>query len=249
MSNLAIPSVLAIGPREVISLLFVIIAFLSWVFSIINGQQNAPGGGRANPQAGGGRRPQKDLQAEINRFLKNVKGNKNEDELEVIDDDLDVKPQPRRQQRPKNPAAAQTKTSAAQHSALRAEESESSAQGPRPGGRISQRKGPGSSNLGAGLREHLAEQMQERVGKQADEYLGHGVAEKVEKDLGKFSTNEQRSSTAAVIKEVRPSITASAVAEIVRDPSTMKQAFVMNLILTRPTMGRGKRSYSSRGTE
>ena len=245
MLNLELPTVLAIGPREVISLLFVIIAFLSWIFSIINGKQNVPGGGRGNAQAGGGRRPQKDLQAEINRFLGNVKGN--DDELEVIDE-VDERPKKRSKQRQKKPTAV-PQASAAQRSAQRAEQSESSAQGPRPGGRISQRKGPGSTNLGAGLREHLAEQMQERVGKQADEYIGHNVAEKVERDLGKFSGNEQRSSTAAVIKEVKPSITASAVAAIVRDPSTMKQAFVMNLILTRPTMGRGKRSYSSRGTE
>ena len=235
--NFEIPSVLAaIGPREVISLLFVIIAFLSWIFSIVNGKQNAPGGGRPNPPPGGGRRQQKDLQAEIDRFLNNVTGKKNEDELEIIDDDdVEERPQPRRKQRQKNPAQAQ-------RSVKRLEESEASGQGPRPGGRISQRKGPGSTNLGAGLREHLAEQMQERVGKQAEQNLGHGVADKVEQDLGKFSVNEQRTSTAAVIKEVKPSITASAVAQIVRDPATMKQAFVMNLILNRPTFGRGKRS-------
>lgn len=240
IANLEMPSVLAaIGPREVISLLFVIIAFLSWIFSVVNGKQNAPGGGRPNPPPGGGRRQQKDLQAEIDRFLNNVTGKPNEDELEVIDDDaVQKRPQPRRKQRQKNPAQG----SAPQRSSKRAEDSETSAQGPRPGGRISQRKGPGSTNLGAGLREHLAEQMQERVGKQAEQYLGHGVAEKVEQDLGKFSVNEQRSSTAAVIKEVKPSITASAVAEIVRDSATMKQAFVMNLILNRPTFGRGKRS-------
>ena len=248
MLNLELPTVLAIGPREVISLLFVIIAFMSWVFSIINGKQNGPGGARPNPRAGGGRRPQNDLQAEINRFLNNVKGKENEDELEVIEEEPVPRPKPRQKQRQKKPASV-PQTSAAQRSLQRAELSESSAQGPRPGGRIAQRKGPGSTNLGAGLREHLAEQMQERVGKQADAYMAHGVAEKVEQDLGKFSVNEQRTSTAAVIKEVKPSITASAVAEIVRDPATMKQAFVMNLILTRPVMGRGKRSYSSRGTE
>ena len=236
-ANFEIPNVLAaIGPREVISLLFVIIAFLSWIFSIVNGKQNAPGGGRPNPPPGGGRRKQKDLQAEIDRFLNNVTGKKNADELEIIDDDdVEERPQPRRKPRQKNPAQAQ-------RSVKRLEESETSGQGPRPGGRISQRKGPGSTNLGAGLREHLAEQMQERVGKQAEQNLGHGVADKLEQDLGKFSVNEQRTSTAAVIKEVKPSITASAVAQIVRDPATMKQAFVMNLILNRPTIGRGKRS-------
>lgn len=246
MFSFELPTLLAIGPREVISLLFVIIAFMSWIFSIINGKQNAPGG-RGNPQAGGGRRPQKDLQAEIERFLNKVQGKENEDELEVIEE-RDERPKPRQKQRQKKPAKA-PQSSTAQQPSQWAEQSESSAHGPRPGGRIAQRKGPGSTNLGAGLREHLAEQMQERVGKQADAYMAHGVAEKVEQDLGKFSINEQRTSTAAVIKQAKPSITASAVAEIVRDPATMKQAFVMNLILTRPVLGRGNRSYLSRGSE
>jgi len=90
------------------------------------------------------------------------------------------------------------------------------------------------------VREHLAEHMQDRVAKQAQDYLAHGVAEKVEHDLGKFTATEQRTSTAAAIKEVVPSVTASGVAEIVRNPATLKQAFVMNLILNRPTFGRGR---------
>ena len=90
MLNLELPTVLAIGPREVISLLFVIIAFMSWVFSIINGKQNGPGGARPNPQAGGGRRPQKDLQAEINRFLNNVKGNGREDESKTTPEETRI---------------------------------------------------------------------------------------------------------------------------------------------------------------
>ena len=230
-----------IGPKEVISLLFVIVAFLSWLFSVINGQKAPGGGARPNPPPGG-RRPEKDLQAEINRFLKNAMGqNKDVDELEVLEDDEPPRPKPKPKRVP-NAAAAQRPP------AKRPPEAESSAQGPRPGGRIAQRKGPGSTGLGSGVREHLAEHMQDRVTKQAQQHLAHGVAEKVEHDLGKFSVNDQRSSAAAVVTERQPSITASAVAEIVRDPATLKQAFVMNLVLTRPAFGRGKRAYSSRGS-
>ncbi|HLQ45348.1 MAG TPA: hypothetical protein VK137_11505, partial [Planctomycetaceae bacterium] len=81
------PVLAAVGLQTAISLLFVIIAFLSWLFSVISGNQNVPkAGGRPNPPPGG-KRIEKDLQAEINRFLKNVTGEKDDtDELVVLED-------------------------------------------------------------------------------------------------------------------------------------------------------------------
>src|SRR5437773_3707476 len=97
LSDPVFPVLAAVGLQTAISLLFVIIAFLSWLFSLISGNQNAPkAGGRPNPPPGG-KRIEKDLQAEINRFLKSVTGEKDDtDELVVLEDIEDERrPRPR----------------------------------------------------------------------------------------------------------------------------------------------------------
>jgi hypothetical protein len=226
---------------QFLSVLFVIIAFVSWLWSVINGNKgNVPpaAAGRAQPQPGG-KRVEKDLQAEINRFLKNVMGQQADDDgdaLEVIDED-EPKPRPR----PKSKRAAEAPQRLA---TLRTtNEEDSTNQGPPPGGRIAQRKGPGSSNLGSGVRQHLAEHMQNRLTKQAQEHLGHGVADKVQHDLGRFTGAEQqqRSGQAPTIVAAQPSATAAGVAQMMKDPAGLKQAFVLNLILNRPTFGGTRR--------
>ncbi len=226
---------------QVLSVLFVIIAFVSWLWSVINGNKgNAPpaAAGRVQPQIGG-RRVEKDLQAEINRFLKNVMGQQADDDgdvLEVIDED---EPKPRPRTKPKR-AAEPPKRLATLRTTV---EEDSTNQGPHPGGRIAQRKGPGSSNLGSGVRQHLAEHMQDRITKQAQEHLGHGVADKVQHDLGRFTGDEpQRSTQAPEIAAAQPSATATGVAQMMKDPTGLKQAFVLNLILNRPAFGGTRRT-------
>ncbi len=226
------------GAEQFLSVLFVIIAFVSWLWSVINGNKgNVPpvAAGRVQPQPGG-KRVEKDLQAEINRFLKNVMGQPADDEvLEVIEDD---EPKPRPRPKPKRAAEAPQRLVRLRTT----DEEDSTNQGPPPGGRIAQRKGPGSSNLGSGVRQHLAEHMQDRLAKQAQEHLGHGVADKVQHDLGRFTgAEQQRSLQAATIVTAEPNATAIGVAQMMKDPAGLKQAFVLNLILNRPTFGGTRR--------
>lgn len=236
--ELFVPTLAAIGPREFISIMFVVIAFISWIWSVINGNQNqGPVARRMPPEAG--RQPtEKDLQAEINRFLREVTGQQT-DEVEVIDaEEAEVRPRRKRSKKSQREsvAAAQSRSVPDADRASR-----------RPGGQISQRKGPGSTDLGSGVREHLAEHMQDRMVKQAQEHLGHAVADKVQKDLGTFTPGiapaEQRTSTAAVIAKVAASATSDGVNAVIRDHATLKQAFVMNLILTRPNFRKGAVPY------
>ncbi len=208
-----------------LSIMFVVIAFVSWLWNVFNGNQKPVGGG-VQPQAAGGKRGDKDLQAEINRFLKNVMGQKEgqADELEVlVVEEGPTKPRSKGKNRPKRPAASP--------------ESAAVIGGARPGGRISERKGPGSASLGSGVRQHLAEHMQEgRVLQQAQNHLAHGVAEKVQKDLGSFTAAD--APTAASATAARAKFTVTEVARLMRDPAGLKQAFVLNLILNRPSFGR-----------
>ena len=225
---------------QVLSVLFVIIAFVSWLWNVLNGNKgNVPPAAVGRPQAQpGGKRVEKDLQAEINRFLKNVMGQQADDDgdvLEVIEED-ERKPRPL--PKPKRAAEAPQRLATLRTS----DEEDSTNQGPHPGGRIAQRKGPGSSNLGSGVRQHLAEHMQDRLTKQAQEHLGHGVADKVQHDLGRFTGGEQqRSVQAPTIVAAQPSATAAGVTQMMKDPAGLKQAFVLNLILNRPTFGGTRR--------
>lgn len=236
-----VPPVLAAGIGSAISVLFLIIAFLSWLWNVVNGNQNVPPGqGRGKQPPPAGRKVEQQLQAEINKFLKNVMGKEDDAHVEVIDEEAEEvrRPKPKQKRRPDRQAKSRD--------AVPPVLEDSTQQGPRPGGRISSRKGPGSTTLGSSLQKHVQDHMQEgRVTRQAREHMAHGVAEKVEQDLGQFTTaplsgSLQRTSSAAVIFEEAPTATATGIAQILRNPSTMKQAFVMHLILARPKFGRDR---------
>ena len=225
------------APGGTISMLFLVIAFISWLWNVFNGKQHAPGaGGRQQPQPGG-KKVEKELQAEINRFLKNVMGQKQgqTDDLEMLEAvEVDEEPRARKKSRAK-PDTAQRKNLAS----LPREGESTTLSSARPGGRISQRKGPGSTTLGSGVRQHLAEHMQEgRVLQQAQSFLGHGVADKVQRDLGVFSgTNPLATSTSTAMIDQQAGL-AAGIATMMRDPVGLKQAFVLNLIMNRPTFGK-----------
>lgn len=228
-------SILAAG-ETAISVLFLVIAFISWLWNVFNGNQIAPGAGQRPQPQPGGRKVEPDLQAEINRFLKNVMGQKQgqEDELEVLVVE-DEDESPRHRQKSRSKAEAASRKSAAAQAKPQGSEGPGEA---RPGGRISQRKGPGSTTLGSGVRQHVAEHMQEgRVLQQTQSHLAHGVAEKVQQDLGIF-TGLTPVGAAATVTSSRQTATALGVAKLMRDPASLKEAFVLNLILDRPNFGR-----------
>ena len=231
-----IPNPILADVGTAFSVLFAVIAFGTWLWNVFNGNQNAAGAGRRPQPQPGGKKVENELQAEINRFLKNVMGQKQgqADELEVLTVE-DVDEQPRRKQKPRSKAESAKRKAAA---AIPAE-----SEGPgevRPGGRISQRKGPGSTSLGSGVRQHLAEHMQEgRVLQQTQDHFAHGVAEKVQQDLGAF-TGLNPAGAAATVTSSRQTATALSVAKLMRDPASLKEAFVLNLILDRPTFGKRK---------
>ena len=218
-----------------ISVLIALVSFGVWLWNQFNGNQNPPAAaGRQAPRPGG--RRENDLQTEINKFLKNVMGQNQDrqEEMEVL-----TAEEPDRQRRPQQ--KSRSKPEPVKRQNLTGSPTYESQEGPgetRPGGRIAQRKGPGSTTLGSGVRQHVAEHMQEgRVLQQAQDFLGHGVAEKVQHDLGAF-TGLNQAGPAAIVTSARQTATALSVAIMMRDPVSLKQAFVLNLILDRPKLGR-----------
>jgi hypothetical protein len=227
--------ILAAGGTTV-SVLIALVSFAIWLWNQFNGNQNPPlAGGRPQPQP---RRQDNELQNEIKRFLNNVMGQKQnpDEELEVlIVEEDEVKRRSRSKGRSKSESAK--RKSEARTPAQETSEGPGEA---RPGGRISQRKGPGSTTLGSGVRQHVAEHMQEgRVIQQAQSHLAHGVAEKVQQDLGTF-TGVDPAGAAATVTAARQTATAISVAKLMRDPVSLKEAFVLNLILNRPKLGQRK---------
>lgn len=229
--------ILAAGGTAV-SVLIALVSFAIWLWNQFNGNQNPPlAGGRPQPRP----QPRKldnELQTEIKRFLNNVMGQKQnpEEELEVLAVEEEDAQRRRR-------TKAQSKSESAKRKSEAGTPAPETSEGPgeaRPGGRIAQRKGPGSTTLGSGVRQHLAEHMQEgRVTQHAQSHLAHGVAEKVQQDLGTF-TGVTPAGAAATVTAARQTATAISVAKLMRDPVSLKEAFVLNLILNRPKLGQRK---------
>lgn len=227
--------ILAAGGTAV-SVLIALVSFAIWLWNQFNGNQNPPlAGGRPQPRPQVGR-PDNELQNEIKRFLNNVMGQKQnpEEELEVLVVEEDAA---QRRKRAKSRSKSESVKRKAETDSSTPETSEGPGEA-RPGGRIAQRKGPGSTTLGSGVRQHLAEHMQEgRVTQQAQDFLGHGVGEKVQRDLGTF-TGLTPAGAAATVTSSRQTATAISVAKLMRDPVSLKEAFVLNLILDRPKLGK-----------
>lgn len=225
------PVLAAIEPKSIMALLFVLFAIGSWLWNVVNGQQN-PGGAvrRAPPQPG--RRPaEQDLQAEINRFLKQTLGQKEPavDELEVLEEDAvqsSPRPKSNKLRRPSSTPKLQADRVA-----------DASQSRDRPGGKLARRKGPGSNDLGSNVREHLAEHMQNRLVKQTEQHFAHGVSEKVQRDLGPFMAGIAAAGVGSADKKPKAN-TAKEVIAMLRAPATVKQAVILNLILSRAVTGR-----------
>ncbi len=223
------PMLAAIEPKSIMAALFVLFAIGSWLWNVINGQPNQGGAVRRVPPQMGRRPAEQDLQAEINRFLKQALGQKEpaEVDLEVLEEAAEVKPSPRTKAR--RPAS----TPKSQPNKL----ADLSPSRDRPGGKIARRKGPGSTDLGSNVREHAAEHMQDRLVKQTEQHFAHGVSEKVQRDLGPFTAGIAAAGAGSAEKKSEVT-TPKQVIAMLRSPATVKQAVILNMILSRPVTGR-----------
>ena len=198
--------------------IFVVVMIMSWIVKVIGGvNQAAPPARGRQPQPPRSRGD--GLQREIDRFLREVGGGRKRGEevaIEIVPEQ--ERQRPRQKPRPKTrpPAAQPPETD--QHV--------------KPGTNIAQRESIVSKNLGAGLREHLQEYMENRVEEHAEEHLSHNVEASVFEHLGEFTGGAAEQGDLETTH--RSSAAARQIVSLLRDPDGIQQAILINEILSRP---------------
>ena len=212
-----------------IPILFVVIAFASWIFNLLS-QNKAKGRVDAGPKQPVGPPRDRRIQSEIDVFLKEIGGgrkieNAQDDEIfiEIVpEEERAGRQRPRRsiQQRQRSPQPQPvTETPQAEPSIHQL-----------PGSDIAERKGPGSSGLGRNVRKHVSEHMREgMVAEHVQEHLAHDVNKSVRQHLG-TSGRDQKTQ-----QQVDHSPKKShAIVRLLHDPSGMRQAILLSEILSPP---------------
>ncbi len=188
--------VLAFDVGQLIGLAVLVISIISWLVNLVKGDgNNAPAGKRAAPQ--------KDLRSEIEVFLEELN-----------------KPPVRKEAPPPRPAPkrapAQQQQKAKPQQKKRAEPISK-----RP---VASESRP-SSNLGAGVRQHVAEHLVAgQVTANAQQHIGHRIEASVTHDLGTSSSNLHLERPAAV----HPLYT------LLAQPGGMRQAMLVHELLQKP---------------
>jgi hypothetical protein len=227
---------LAMDVDDAIGLIFVLIAFISWVVNAISGKsvKRPPAAARPRPPV----RPNPDpLHQEINIFIQDLlpdkpaasppRGKTGKNQGRPAADNSPRRSKPRRTA----PAGAPAKPAAPRVSPP-------ATRSMRPGGQVANRPLPGSGTLGAGIRTQIESdarehRIQQQVGRDLSDRINAGVAE----HLGTFTA-----SSAAESANRPVSTTVQSVATLLRTPATVRQAILIQTILSAPPGLRGARN-------
>ena len=201
----------AVGEGLVLGVVLVV-SLISWIFNLVQG--NKP---KAKP--GNRPRPANQEQSELERFLKEVVGNKPAPEPEKKRPAPPPVPKPARmdgEKRNKPKQKPQAKTQAPPRPAA----------SERPGARMAQTH-LAQATVGDGVRSHVSSQMEARnidaaVKRDVDGAVRRDIDDAVRRDLGAGAT------TTASQQPVHPMILA------LRNPEGVRQAVMMAEILSRP---------------
>ena len=217
--------------RALFAVALVVISIIGWLMNIINAQ-NPPA-----PPNRPARRPQhrdRKIETEIEAFLQEAMGRRAPQRpKEEVDGIEIIEPQPARRSPPSRrpPLKSDVQTIAG---------AEPKASQPlqqlRPGEGVASRQMTSSSTLGTGVRSHLQEHMQPRVGQQVEENLPHAVTESISEHLGQFSADDRdmRSGVAPIRRSRAAVDKPSALIGEIRKPSGMRRAVILHEILSRP---------------
>jgi len=107
----------------------------------------------------------------------------------------------------------------------------------RPGAELAERKGPGSLDLGTGVREHLSTFMDpNRLERRVQQDMKPEVEAAVQAHLGQFGAEMPR--FAEQLSHAKP----HPIVQLLRDPQGVRQAILIKEILERPTVKGRRRS-------
>jgi hypothetical protein len=218
--------ILADAVGQAITVAFVVISLIGWIINLVNAQAKPTAPNRGNKP---GRPRSERVQSEIEQFMRD------QAEKRKGGEERPRPPEPKRQA-PRRTAPQPART---QRQPQRVAPAPPPAPKPtRPGESIAERKSVGSGNLGKGLRDHVRATMQERVQSGASQHLTHSVDQSVSQHLGTFSGQATKVESAAPESKA---LDASDILALLRTREGMKQAFILNEILQRPTFGQRKR--------
>lgn len=198
------------------AVLVIVITVIGWVAKLITNknQKGPPVINRPRPPA----RPRDErLQQEINIFMEDVgKGRPG---------------QGARSGAGKQPPApsAQRKMAGAKKAARRA----------RPGENIAARQAPVTETLGTSVKEHTGKYLSDKVSEEVKQRLAPRVEQKVEQDLGLSAAMDAAQQAAKPFSGVPSPPGPQRFIELLRNPATVQQAMVLNLILSPPAARKG----------
>jgi len=98
---------------------------------------------------------------------------------------------------------------------------------------VERRPARDSNRLESGIPSHLADSTENRISHQVEDYLKHDVNERVTEQLGSFSGGDTALSTATPLRRTSPA-GARKIVDLLRDPVGIRQAIVINELLSRP---------------
>ncbi len=88
--------------------------------------------------------------------------------------------------------------------------------------------------LGTGVKQSLSQHMTDRVAQEVQQRLAPRVDEKVAADLGPTMTSGASMRAPPLPPAVSATLRADRFAEMLRNPANVRQAIVLNLILSQP---------------
>ena len=214
--------VFAVGMDTLLTVVLVVIMILGWLINFVSSQQKPPIAGRPRPP-----RPRDTrLSNEIDNFLQEVTGagrkKPKETPLELV---FDEEPQRRSAPRVRKRPDQAGRTRQRQTPQPKRTQPDSSA--------VERRPARDSNRLESSIPAHLADSMENRISHHVEDHLNHDVNDSVAEHLGSFSGGDATRSTATPSGRASPA-RARMIVGLLRDPAGIRQAIVINEVLSRP---------------
>jgi hypothetical protein len=207
------------------AVIVIVITVIGWVAKLVSNknQKGPPVINRPRPPA----RPRDDrLQQEINIFMDDVGKGRS-------------KPGPARAAGPAARPGAGKLPPAPPAQRKPAPTAKRSARRPRPGEDIAARQPPVTETLGTSVKEHVSQALSDKVSQEVQQRLAPRVEQRAQQDLGPSAVTGAGKVAGSPPPGPPPLPSPQRFAEMLRNPATVQQAMVLNLILSPPVARKG----------